>query len=453
MSLTTELERFLRPRLATVSTSRRRVLVAFSGGPDSTTLLWGLRCVAPALGLDLVAAHLDHRLDADSGRRAAAAAHLAEVLEVPFVLERLASGTPAGESVEAYARRRRYEFLERLARQRDAAWVATAHHADDQAETVLLRLLYGSGLEGLAGIRRQWGRVVRPLLGLRRRALREALRPSGLEPVTDPTNAALDQPRSRVRRGLIPWLAERDPEIVERLCALARRARAAGRRSDELLAPLLVPVAADAGVALNRLAFDRLPGPLQGPALALLARRVGTVYPVAASARRELLRQLGGGGAVGCDCGHGWRFEADAETLRLERRKPKVGDFAYTLKVPGAVDIPELALRVRLEQGRVRPWMFRGRRDRAALAGPVEPGVQALIRNRRPGDRIRPLGGKQRVRLKDLLISRRVPRAERDRLPLLIIDGKIAWIPGVTIDERFRLTGQTSTWIARIEAR
>ena len=95
--------------------------------------------------------------------------------------------------------------------------------------------------------------------------------------------------------------------------------------------------------------------------------------------------------------------------------------------------------------------MFRGRADRAGLASSLPAGSRVVVRNRRPGDRIQPLGGKERVRLKDLLIAHRVPRYRRDRLPLLEIDGNLAWIPGVTIDHRYRLGDETTTWIAEIE--
>ncbi len=467
MHLVTTLERFFRQL---DRPDRGPLVVAFSGGPDSTALLWGLTRIAPALGLDLLAAHLDHRLDADSPRRAAVAARLAAALAVPLVADRL-EGEPApgsGEGVEAYARRRRYAFLNRVAEERRAHRIATAHHAEDQAETVILRLLYGSGLAGLAAIRRHRGRVVRPLLDLPRRALLEGVAASGLEPVEDPTNADLDRPRNRVRHLLLPRLAERDPRIVERLCALAQAAALARRRLDEVLVPLLAPrpLVSARGAAVDRRALDRLPEPLLTPALALLSRRAGAPHPPGEPARRELRRQLGrraGGGSrrdgrsdgppppIGCDCGDGWRWEGDRISLRLLRREPKTGRFAYTLRVPGELEIPELALKVRLRRGTVEPWMFCGRADRAGLASSLPTGTRVVVRNRRPGDRIQPLGGKERVRLKDLLIAHGVPRHRRDRLPLLVIDGALAWVPGVTIDHRFRLGDETTTWIAEIE--
>ena len=151
-SLLEKLERFLVEEAATERSDRW--VVAFSGGADSLALLAALARVAPRHGLELLAAHLDHGLDPGSAERAAAAAELAARLGVPSVTERrpVAERAATGESPEAAARRIRYEFLEEVRRHRRARSVATAHHADDQAETVLLRAAGGSGLPGLASI-------------------------------------------------------------------------------------------------------------------------------------------------------------------------------------------------------------------------------------------------------------------------------------------------------------
>src|SRR5512142_487091 len=136
-------------------------LVALSGGPDSLALLAGLAATHRELGLELVAAHLDHGLDPDSARRAERAAALAAQLGVPCAVERRPVGglRRRGESLEAAARRVRYEFLEEQRRRTGAAVIAVGHQRDDQAETVALRLLAGTGLAGLAAIRPRHGRV------------------------------------------------------------------------------------------------------------------------------------------------------------------------------------------------------------------------------------------------------------------------------------------------------
>ncbi len=447
------------------------VVVAFSGGPDSTALLWGLAGIAPRLRLRLFAAHLDHAMDAGSAARAAAAARLAHRLGVPFIAARrdvlagrLRSAGPA-ESGEAAARRARYEFLDEVRRAAGARWVATAHHRDDQAETVLLRLLFGSGVEGLAGIRPVspgMGTVVRPLLDAPRAKLAAALAAAGIEPVDDPTNRDLAVPRNRVRHRLLPALDREDrtdpsdpsdPDLASRLARLADRTRAATAALDRRLAGLLTVSTEAGGVAVERARLERLPAELWPFALAWLHRRAGAPYPAGAAARAELLRQLGGPGRTACDCGRGWRWEARGGLLVLGRvpvaRKP-VPDFTYTLEVPGELDVPEVSVRMRLCRRAVEPWMFRGSPYRAGLALPLAEGDRVTIRNRRPGDRIHPLGADGSRRLKQVLIDRRVPRPVRERLPLLCVGERIAWVPGIAIEQRFRLAGHATAWVAEV---
>lgn len=430
------------------------VLVAFSGGPDSTALLWGMTRLAAERGIRLAAAHLDHAMDAGSGARAEAAARIAGRLGVPLVRERadVRAGFP-GESPEAAGRRARYAFLERTRAALGARWIATAHHRDDQAETVLLRLLFGSGVEGLAGIRPVHGAVVRPLLRLPRTALLAAVEAAGLECVDDPTNRSLAVPRNRVRHRLLPALEEDDPELPARLARLGDRARSATRAIDRALGERLAVVPAGRGIAVGRAAVEALPAGLLPSAFAWLHRQAGAPYPAGEAARSELLRQLRGNGRAACDCGGGWRWETAGELLILRRpetARETVPDFTYTLEVPGSVEIPEIAVRVRVSRRAVEPWMLQGSPHRAGLALPLMEGDLVTIRNRRPGDRIHPLGASGSRRLKEVLIDRRVPRHVRERLPLLCVGERIAWAPGVTIDQRFRLDGHATAWVAEV---
>ncbi|MGD2116149.1 MAG: tRNA lysidine(34) synthetase TilS, partial [Acidobacteriota bacterium] len=167
---------------------------------------------------------------------------------------------------------------------------------------------------------------------------------------------------------------------------------------------------------------------------------------------------------IGCDCGGGWRWEESGELLVLRAADPpEPPRFSYTLRVPGEVEIPELGLRMRVRSAPVTGWMFRGSAWRAALALPfglrgVDPATGTgdrapalTVRTRRPGDRIHPLGAPGSRKLKDLLIDRRIPRSRRDRIPLLCLGDRIAWVPGVTVDEAFRVPpGAERTWIAEV---
>ena len=454
------------------------IVVAFSGGPDSTALLWGLCRLAERRGFRVSAAHLDHALDPGSAGRARAAARLAAELAVLLISERWPVGPLScpGEGVEAAARRVRYAFLGEVCRDRRARYLATAHHRDDQAETVLLRLLFGSGIAGLAGIHpqvspRPFGRlparpptggapataIVRPLLALPRSALAAAVEAAGLTPVADPTNDDLGRPRNLLRHRLLPALARETPDLPARAAALAEAARGALGAIEARLAAHLQPAVTAGGVAVDVDALRRLPAPLLDFALALLHRAGGAPYPAARAARAELARQLRAGVSVACDCGGSWRWSAEGDRFTLRRHRPLAEPFTYTLTALGEIDLPELAVRFRLSQGPVRPWMFHGSPRRAGLALPLAPGGTVTVRSRRPGDRIRPLGAPGSRRLKEVLIDHRLPRCDRDRLPLLCLGpdgGTVAWVLGVTVDERFRLTrGDAVVWVAEAGAR
>ncbi|HKH47107.1 MAG TPA: tRNA lysidine(34) synthetase TilS, partial [Thermoanaerobaculia bacterium] len=117
------------------------------------------------------------------------------------------------------------------------------------------------------------------------------------------------------------------------------------------------------------------------------------------------------------------------------------------------LEIPELGVRVGLHHRPVEPWMFQGSPHRAGLALPLAAGDRVTVRNRRPGDRLHPLGAAGSRRLKEVLIDRRVPEGARDRIPLLCVGERIAWVPGITIDQRFRITGEASAWVAEVETR
>jgi tRNA(Ile)-lysidine synthase len=430
------------------------LVVAFSGGPDSTALLLGLRLLAPRLACRPIAVHVDHRLDAGSGARAAAAAALAARLDTPFQLLVAPDGWPTrGESREAAARRRRYRLLAAERAARGARWVLTAHHADDQAETILLRLGHGSGLAGLAGMRARQGSLLRPLLELPRRALAAAVEAAGLQPVDDPTNRDLAVPRNRLRHRLVPALGGAAASANARALGVAAATLAVGLER-RLLAVL--PTLAAKGAP--RIAVDelrRLPAELISWALGLLHRRAGADYPPRAAAVAELRRQLGRGGEIACDCGGGWQWRTDGDRFLVALRAPaETTDFAYTLHVPGGVEIREAGTTFRLSRQPVAAWMRLGAAGRAALDLPLEPGGQVTVRSRRPGDRLQPLGLAHHRRLKDILIDRKVPRADRDRLPLLCVAGQLAWVPGVTIHHPFRLRqGASMAWVAELEPR
>ena len=303
------------------------LVVAFSGGPDSSALLIALRACASRFAFRPCAVHVDHRLDEGSGRRALAARRIAEDLGVAFEL-RVARAMPPGRSIEDWARAERYRLLTAAARRLDASAIATAHHRQDQAETVLLRILFGSGAAGLAAMRPASKRLglplLRPFLDVEPGHLRQYAIDQGTRPVDDPTNRAPGPRRNFVRRRLLPFLVTGTADLGARLNRLARAVQGAEPTIHRLLDEALEPRPGRQCCEIETSALTRLPATLWPAALARLHHLAGAPYPAPSAARRELQRQLGRrrdtGASIGCDCGDGWRWEQCGDRLRVLRR-------------------------------------------------------------------------------------------------------------------------------------
>ncbi len=440
-------------------------VVAFSGGGDSTALALGLAELAPQHRLAVHLLHVDHALDPGSGERATAAAAIAATIGLPFTAELhpVPARARRREGTEAAARRVRYAALEAFRARIGAERILTAHHRDDQIETLVLRIAAGSGLAGLQGIQRRRGAILRPLLDLERSTLDAFVAARGIVPLADPTNLDLTLDRNRVRHRLLPQLLRQEPGLGPALAAVALAAERARSALDRRLGKLLVKEGGGSQPRLEVAALLPLPEPLPFFALGLLERQAGRERPGSTRSKRELLRQLAGLAAapdgllaLPAGCGDGLFWQASAGFLSLAPPTPAAAAFSYILEAPGEIEVPEICGRVRLSRQPFAAWMRTGERRRAALAFPPLdlPGggaggdkVRVEVRNRRPGDRIRSLGAPGMRRLKELLIDHKVPRAERDRLPLLLVEGAIAWVPGITIADRYRLQDESFPWV------
>lgn len=432
-----------------------RVVAAVSGGADSVALALALGALAPSHDFTLAGlAHLHHGLrgaEADADERHVAA--LASRLGVPLISARenvAVLAAEAGESVEAAARRARYAFLERAASELGAGVVATGHTADDQAETLMLRLMRGAGLQGLSAIRPRNRNVIRPLLDVRRTEVERYLRESGETWREDASNADRAIARNRVRHEVMPALKQAGGEAVVDALArtaaliqddaeeLERQAIEMARRDvllDDSGTRLSIPALERAGAALGRRIVRRA---LEGSA----GGRFQSLEHV--EAVRSLIR--GDSPAAVQVPGAVARREGAAIRIEPDRRLDADGAvFEARLPVPGEVALPVGGLVVSAGHGRVGA-------DSAPPLGPLGAtghqvalqGVDAsflVVRNRRPGDAIRPLGAPGRRKVQDVFVDRKVPRHERDRVPLVVDDrGRILWVVGHTIADEFRVT-------------
>ncbi|MEJ2202761.1 MAG: tRNA lysidine(34) synthetase TilS [Gemmatimonadota bacterium] len=401
------------------------LVVALSGGRDSVTLAHLLRFTPGLPRLTLVAAHVDHGMRPDSEGDAAWVRGLAAAWSLNHRATRL---DPPSASEEE-ARRRRYAFLEEVRVSEGAVVVATAHHADDQAETVLFRAARGSGLAGLQGIRERKPGVWRPLLpfsGEELRAYADAMRLSWRE---DPTNRE-PLPRNVLRREILPRLGQAVAPGASR--ALARLARLA--RDDEEGWESLVPgllEGADlrrepAGWSLNRAALESLHPAVRARLLRALARRVD-LTPSEAGTRLAVEFTSSGASGRWIPMGGNVRLVRDLDRLRIERVVEHPPDENVTIPGPG-----EGSGRALLGG---RGFLVTWSRTTDASEGEGVFGAAGVrfpltVRGPRPGDRMAVEYGTKKV--KKLLLEARVPSGERRRTPLLVDDeGVVLWVAGV----------------------
>ena len=406
------------------------LLVMLSGGGDSVCLL----DVAIRLGAEVSALHVDHGLRPESAADADFCRALCERLGAPLVVERV-DLSAAGGNLQAEARDARYRLAERHARGDYAA----AHTASDQAETVLYRLAVSQGRRALLGMVPRRGRLVRPLLAVTREDARAYCRERGLEWREDPANEDLIFARARVRAEVLPALRELNPAAERNIAETAEQLReeaelleaaaadAVGRAGAEPLA--------DGSLTLQQL--RALPDSLARLAL----RAAAGDAPVS---RRDAARILAlpDEGSAEVELPGGVRAIAEYGALRFARGADPAAPGSVGLPVPGAVDFGDWHVVAAL-----------GGDGGDVLLDPRVVDAGLVVRAWRPGDRMRPAGLGGTKTLQDLFTDRKVPRAERARVPVLEAGGEVAWVAGVAVDERFRADPAAAAAAVSVSAR
>lgn len=436
------------------------VVVAVSGGSDSVALTVLMAELSAAGVVQLAGlAHLNHGLrGADSDRDAEFCARLAADYGVMLDVELCdVAAIAAGRrrSLEEAAREARYAFLERVRQRRQADVVAVGHTRDDQAETVLLRLVRGAGSRGLTAIHPRRQHIIRPLIDLRRADLMSYLESHGRTWMVDDSNQDRRRRRNRLRHDVLPVLVASEGDSV--IDVLARTAEIAG--ADEALLAALArdararvvrDVVCDDGPALrlNLAALAEEPLALQRRvvqwALAQMSDRAPTFAHVD-STLRFLGRGRPGvlalpGGQVELSGGQG------VLSTRARRRTgpPSFGSWQYRLRIPGELAVPEAGIRLRALLSPVEMAGPAG--ERAAVLDLPAVGDDLVVRAWQPGDRMRLLGGSGRKKVQDLFVDRKVPRADRHRVPIVTAaDGRIVWVAGHAVAGGFGVTDATKS--------
>ena len=425
------------------------VVAAVSGGADSTALLLTLTRLRDD-GFRITCAHVNHHLrDVDADNDEAYVRALCSRLQIPLSVSdgTLDPAEARQHGIEAAARLVRERCLETVRLSDGARFIATAHQKNDQAETIVMRLFTGSGIAGLRGIHpvRDDG-FIRPLLAVSRSEIESFLLERGIEPRVDRMNSDPRFLRVRVRQAL----REFDPSIIDSLASVAEQAReqwplferaidAADRECTE--------------VSADRTRFHRWP---ENAWLrqALLHRHIRRLDPhsrdVSAADLRRIASELES--LTRLHVTKTLELLRDGETIALQQIAPhqEVEAYELALNVDGEVFIPAVHSVIRLER---TPDVPLADSDRTHQLIQLRSGTAPdfVVRNRRRGDRFRPLGFPVEKKLKDFFIDRKVPVVERDLIPLVTCGGAIAWIAGVEVSECFKVDGDGDLYLLTLQ--
>jgi tRNA(Ile)-lysidine synthase len=441
------------------------LVVAVSGGQDSVCLLHVLLGLQSELNVRLHIAHLDHQLrGADSEADAQYVSGLARQLGIPATIERRdvkAYQARKHLSLEEAAREVRYNFLAEVARSIGTSQVVVGHTRDDHIETVLMHLVRGTGIRGLQGLQpaSRWRysggslTVVRPLLLVTREETGTYCLRHQLMPRSDESNLSLSLLRNRIRLQLLTLLRSYNPRANEALLRMARIASdevtflnsEAARMWDQIV------VRQDETVILDKAAFLDLPPALQRHLLRMVIEELlGDLRDIETRHIEEVLAALRKPAGKSLDLPSGLTFVTEYGQYRLGPQRVvspfPVLENDFALRIPGETSASgwqvEATVMDRLAE---EATMAEAGRDDSLVArfDFDRVGENVLIRSRRPGDRFQPLGMEQPKKLGQFMIDARIPRAWRERVPVVCSATQILWVVGWRIDERVKVTEQT----------
>ena len=445
------------------------VLVAVSGGADSLALLYALHTLRQQLRCHLHVVHLNHRLRPEADTDAAFVRQHAEHLNLPCTTKEVDVFRLAEQwklSLETTGRRARYQFYDSVCSETDATKVALGHQQDDIAETVLMNLIRGSGTDGLKGIIPVRDmKFIRPLIEFTRQQIEAFLTSIDVVPQHDATNTDTRYLRNRIRHELIPRLENNyNPNIK---AALNRTADILGTESEYI--DTIARTAFEACQIQTRqetIILDR--EKFRQHHLALQRRILRQSISKMLGARNDLyfahcnaMLNLIEGDAPNAvlPLPNGLQFRRAYQQIVFERKTTEIGNFSYPIATVGKTFIAALNTEINAEFGdgassrtRTPPngkfeAIFDYQKLRKVFAEPFSEATPLTLRNRRQGDRFQPHGMQGTKKIKDFFIDAKVPRHERDNIPLLVCGDVVLWVIGYTTSDLFKIQPHTQHYL------
>ena len=431
-----------------------KVIVSVSGGADSMALLSLLNGLEPTYRLKLIVAHVNHQLRGkEAARDARFVERYADKLGLPFHkadVDVKALKRRTGLSPQHAARQLRHSVLRSLHRSLAATHIALGHTADDQAETLLMRLLRGGGPAGLAGIPAKRMPFIRPLLQMHRRSILEYLQAAGIPWVEDSSNASRNYLRSRIRLDLMPTLRTYHPNIGQRLNLVADMLRADNdlleQQTEALAKQALSWKIGNMMLAIRRAPFAAAPLAMQRRllryALDRLPRSGNAGFRDVEALRRfainkdKIGRRLTLAGQLIAE-------RHDDVIMLWQARTLPPTSLSVLLPVPGTLTLHGLALSLTAKApGLTQGWQEQAGPRRVFVD--VDAAASWLsIRFPQPGDRFHPLGAAGSQKLQNFFVNSKVPKAMRPYVPLVLSGTKILWVVGYRIAEPFKVRPET----------
>jgi len=443
------------------------VVVGVSGGPDSVALLHVLLTLASRFSLRLGVAHLNHCLrQKDSDKDAEFVASLAGKFDLPCYVHKEDVRKYQIEnklSLEEAARRVRYTFFNSVSETNRFNKIALGHHCDDNAELILMNLFRGSGPQGISGIPPvRDGKIIRPLINLKRSEIIDYLDAKGLKYVLDTSNWETRYLRNRIRLHLIPLLKESyNPKIIETLNRLAAIIGSEEKWIEDIIFPLFEKTALSVQDDIVSFSVPRLKeiniSAQRRIIRKAIARIKGDLRRITFSHIDSIISLLESGPAYkNLDFPDRIRIQRNRDVLIFSKEKNALRDlnvkygqaekiaFEYKIAKPEPIFIKEIGAHMKFSEMDIenlsdfrRTGQHAGFFDKDALSFPL------VLRNFQPGDRFKPLGMAGTQKVKKFFIDKKVPKTERTRCPILLSRGKIVWVVGHRIDESVKVTPST----------
>lgn len=425
---------------------KQSILIAVSGGIDSMAMLHFFVKISGKYNLQVAVVHVNHQLRGkESSEDEQFVKQIAQTYHVPFYCERVdvvAAAHSRRLSKQAAARQLRYDCFERIRQKIKAQVVATAHHADDNAETVLFNIVRGTGVHGLSGIpvRRADACIIRPLLFASRSEIEDYARHAGISFREDSSNRSLMYTRNMIRRKILPVLMKRHPDIMRTLNSTATVMREVNEKLQVLVIRTLnnlIITDSQENIKLSITAIMKEPEFIQDEIFRAILQRL-EIEPTESkilSLHKLCTQPTGRSIAIGS----GVSAHRDRETLVLR----KVGNIMDKLQeVVLGESYDYQGYHITLGKPEPVPASFAKSHEVEYIDGD-RLGNQLILRTWRPGDWFIPLGMKKKKKLSDFFTDQKIPRYQKTSIPVLESDGNIVWVCGRRLDNRYKLTEHT----------